>query len=241
MNNKISNPFLKQLILEISNKTNQGRMTDVAWGSLTEGKKKKTLKKEAAPQPKKEEPAPEETAPEETGEETPQNETPPAQENPPAPSANVAGLGDVPSTEQSDQTDLPPMDAGPQGGATADGGEEEVGKAKEDAVKAKAELERAKAEKDQAEQEIEQQSHVKLVSNAGVHFLLNNIISAAVQTNSLDAFAAELVDKLKLETDEDYASFANEMAIFREIEGIGELLTSVKGLISTTPPDKESN
>ena len=235
MNNKISNPFLKQLISEISNKTNQGRMTDVVWGSLTEGKKKKTLKKEAAPQPK------EEPAPEEAGEETPQNETPPAQENPPAPNANVAGLGDVPSTEEADQTDLPPMDAGPQGDATADGGEEEVDKAKEDAVKSKAELEKAKAEKDQAEKEIEQQSHVKLVSKAGVTFLLSKIIGGAVQTNSVDAFAAELVDKLKLETEEDYASFANEMAPFRIIPGIGELLTAVKGLIGATPPDQESN
>jgi hypothetical protein len=235
MNNKISNPFLKQLISEISNKTNQGRMTDVVWGSLTEGKKKKTLKKEAAPQPK------EEPAPEEAGEETPQNETPPAQENPPAPNANVAGLGDVPSTEEADQTDLPPMDAGPQGDATADGGEEEVDKAKEDAVKSKAELEKAKAEKDQAEKEIEQQSHVKLVSKAGVTFLLSKIIGGAVQTNSVDAFAAELVDKLKLETEEDYASFANEMAPFRIIPGVGELLTAVKGLIGATPPDQESN
>ena len=236
MNNKISNPFLKQLISEISNKTNQGRMTDVAWGSLTEGKKKKTLKKEAAPQPKEEEPAPEEA-----GKDTPQNETPPAQENPSAPSANVAGLGDAPSTEQSDQADLPPMDAGPEGDATADGGEEEVDKAKEDAVKSKAELEKAKAEKDQAEKEIEQQSHVKLVSKAGVTFLLSKIIGGAVQTNSVDAFAAELVDKLKLETEEDYASFANEMAPFRIIPGIGELLTAVKGLIGATPPDQESN
>ena len=189
MNNKISNPFLKQLISEISNKTTQGRMTDVAWGSLTEGKKKKTLKKEAAPQPTEEEPTPEEA-----GKEAPQNETPPAQENPPAPNANIAGLGDVPSTEQSDKTDLPPMDAQPQD-AAADVGGEEVDKAKEDAVKAKAELEKAKAEKDQAEKEIEQQSHVKLVSKAGVNFLLGKIISGAVQTNSVEAFASELVDK----------------------------------------------
>lgn len=236
MNNKISNPFLKQLISEISNKTNQGRMTDVVWGSLTEGKKKNTLKKEAAPQPTEEEPAPEEA-----GKETPQNETPPAQENPPAPNANVAGLGDVPSTEQSDQADLPPMDAQPQDAAPDGSGEEEVDKAKEDAVKSKAELEKAKAEKDQAEKEIEQQSHVKLVSKAGVTFLLSKIIGGAVQTNSVDAFAAELVDKLKLETEEDYASFANEMAPFRIIPGIGELLTAVKGLIGATPPDQESN
>jgi len=231
MNNKISNPFLKQLISEISNKTTQGRMTGVAWGSLTEGKKKKNLKKEAAPQPKEEEPATEE----------PSEETPPAQENPPAPDANVAGLGDVPSTEQSGEADLPPMDAQPQDAAPNDGGEEEVDAAKEDAVKAKAELEKAKAEKDQAEKEIEQQSHVKLVSKAGVNFLLSKIISGAVQTNSVDAFAAELADKLKLETEEDYASFANEMAPFRIIPGIGELLTAVKGLVGAAPVDQESD
>lgn len=225
MNNKISNPFLKQLISEISNKTTQGRITDVAWGSLTEGKKKKALKKEAAPQPPEEEPAPEEAD----------------KDAPPAPKANVAGLGDVPSTEQSDQSDLPAIDAQPQDAVPDSGGEEEVDKAKEDAVKAKAELEKAKAEKDQAEKEIEQQSHVKLVSKAGVNFLLGKIIGSAVQTNSVDAFAAELVDKLKLETEEDYASFANEMAPFRIIPGIGGLLTAVKSLVGVTPPDQESN
>jgi hypothetical protein len=224
MNNKISNPFLKQLISEISNKTTQGRITDVAWGSLTEGKKKKALKKEAAPQPPEEEPAPEEAD----------------KDTPPAPKANVAGLGDVPSTEQSDQSDLPAIDAQPQD-AVPDSGGEEVDKAKEDAVKAKAELEKAKAEKDQAEKEIEQQSHVKLVSKAGVNFLLSKIVGSAVQTNSVDAFAAELVDKLRLETEEDYASFANEMAPFRVIPGIGELLTAVKSLVGATPPDQESN
>jgi hypothetical protein len=224
MNNKISNPFLKQLISEISNKTTQGRITDVAWGSLTEGKKKKALKKEAAPQPPEEEPAPEEAD----------------KDTPPAPKANVAGLGDVPSTEQSDQSDLPAIDAQPQD-AVPDSGGEEVDKAKEDAVKAKAELEKAKAEKDQAEKEIEQQSHVKLVSKAGVNFLLSKIISGAVQTNSVDAFAAELADKLKLETEEDYASFANEMAPFRIIPGIGELLTAVKGLVGAAPVDQESD
>ena len=43
MNNKITNPFLKQLISEISNKTSEGRITDLSWGSLNEAKKKKVI------------------------------------------------------------------------------------------------------------------------------------------------------------------------------------------------------
>ena len=44
MNNKIDNPFLKQLISGISQKANQGRMTDIGWNVLEEAKKKKSLK-----------------------------------------------------------------------------------------------------------------------------------------------------------------------------------------------------
>ena len=52
MSNKITNPFLKQLISGISQKANQGRMTGVDWNILEEAKKnkkvaKKTLKKES--------------------------------------------------------------------------------------------------------------------------------------------------------------------------------------------------
>jgi hypothetical protein len=51
MNNKITNPFLKQLISGISQKATQGRITDIGWNILEEAKKnkkvvKKSLKKE---------------------------------------------------------------------------------------------------------------------------------------------------------------------------------------------------
>jgi len=52
MSNKITNPFLKQLISGISQKATQGRITGVDWNILEEAKKnkkvaKKTLKKES--------------------------------------------------------------------------------------------------------------------------------------------------------------------------------------------------
>ena len=51
MSNKITNPFLKQLISGISQKATQGRITGVDWNVIEEAKKnkkvaKKTLKKE---------------------------------------------------------------------------------------------------------------------------------------------------------------------------------------------------
>lgn len=238
MNNKITNPYLKQLISEISDKTVKGRIVDVSWKVIEESKKRGKLKKEADAKSKNISTDKEKAS---------KDGTSPLPQNPPAKDTKVAGLGDVPSTEQSAKTDLPSLDSAPQDPAAEKPSEKgpegaaDVEKAKADATKAKAELEKAKAEKDQAEKEIEQQSHVKLTSKAGVNFLLRKIIGDALKTNSIDAFAAELVDKLKLKDENDYALFVNEMAPFRIIPGIGELLASMKGLIGPGPSSEESN
>jgi hypothetical protein len=203
------------------------KLSKMAKSIIEEARKKKSLKHEAEKKDSEE-------LPPIGGENEPTKETPPAPENPPAKDTKIAGLGDVNPTEQGDEPT--PSKTAPE----ADSGDEgaDVEKAKADATKAKAELEKAKAEKDQAEKEIEQQSHVKLTSKAGVNFLLSKIIGDALKTNSIDAFAAELVDKLRLKNEEDFSLFANEMAPFRIIPGVGELLTTIKGLVGVSSSDK---
>lgn len=49
MNNKIDNPFLKQLISEIANKATEGRVSGLSWETLTESNSKKLKKEAAAP------------------------------------------------------------------------------------------------------------------------------------------------------------------------------------------------
>jgi hypothetical protein len=72
--NKISNPFLKQIISEISNKATEGRVdSSISWGVLTEAKKKKKKVSEGNIKKQDEEPS-EEPAQEETPKEEPQGQ-----------------------------------------------------------------------------------------------------------------------------------------------------------------------
>jgi len=210
------------------------KLSNIAKGMLEEARKKKTLKKEADEKKPEEDVADE--PPQLGGEDETNKQTPPAPENPPAKDAKVAGLGDVNPAEQG-------KDAGKnQETPKADTGDEtsNVEKVKADAVKAKAELEKAKAEKDQAEKEIEQQAHVKLVSKAGVSFLLSKLLGDAVEKNSLDALAGEMVDKLKIQNPEDFEIFSNEMTPFKAMPGVAQLLSSMKTLSSSQPQGTET-
>lgn len=242
MNNKISNPFLKQLISEIANKTNQGRLTDISWSVIEERKKNKYIKKEAEGDDK---------LPPLGGEDEPTKQTPPAPENPPTKDTQVAGLGDVnpaeqdaagkkapdadPAAEAPADAEAPPADAEAPADAAP---EEDAEKVKADAVKAKAELEKAKAEKDQAEKELEQHTHVKIVSKPGVSFLLSKLLDDAVEKNNLDSLAGEMADKLKIEDSDDFEKFSNEMTPFKALPGVPQLLSSIKTLSSTAPEGK---
>jgi hypothetical protein len=242
MNTKITNPFLKQIISEISNKTVEGRITNLSWSVIEEGKKKK--KRLTIEADKKEG----DSLPPLGGEDEPTKETPPAPENPPAKDAQVAGLGDVNPAEQGDKPEA--GDAAPEAEAGADaaagpeagaeGDSEDPEKAKADAVKAKAELEKAKAEKEEAEQELEQQSVIKLTSKPGVSFLLGKLLGDAVEKNTVDALAGEMADKLKIETPEDFEIFSNQMTPFKAMPGVAQLLNSIKTASSSQPKTKET-
>jgi hypothetical protein len=219
MSTKITNPVLKQILAEISTKSAEGRITDLSWKVLEEARKKK-VKKEAVnkvqPEDKPEEPAQDEKAPAAPADKAP---SAPADK---APDAEPAPEGDKAPTEEPGLPDMP-----------ADG--EDADAAKEDAEEAKAELEKAKAEKERAEQEIQQQSYVKLGSNAGTQFLLAKVLDHAFKTNTVDALAGEMVQKLKIQTPEDMNAFSEDTAMYRVLPGMPELLTAMKTMATKQP------
>jgi hypothetical protein len=229
MSNYKDNPLFKQLLTEISSKATIGR-TDLSWTTLTEAKKKKTLKNEAKNEPKQ---------PEELDKDKVEQ---PAQQDP----AQPAGGGESGGAEKAPAPSGPaPSAPGDKGGAAPAGdnaqassapqGQEEPGQevdqAKEDAVKAQAELEKAKAEKGQAEKDLEKESYIHLVSQGGVSFLLGKLLSHAFQTNTVDALATEMVQKLKIQNQEEYQLFSDEMIPFKNLPGVTDLLTSMSGMV----------
>lgn len=223
MNNKISNPVLKQLISEIANKANEGRITNLSWKTINEAKRGvKEAVEEKKPEEKDELP-----------------ELPPlggADENPTAEPKGDAGTkpdaalaaDKAPAAEKPAAPTEPAADT-----------EEDAEKAKADAVKAKAELEKAKAEKDQAEKEIEKHTYIKLGSGAGTQFLLGKILDHAFKTNTIDSLASEMVQKLKIQTPEDMVAFSEDTAQYRVLPGMAELLSSMKTM-ATNQPEQSS-
>ena len=135
-----------------------------------------------------------------------------------------AGAGAPPDGGEEDTGADAPAGLGDEEGAGAEDSEE----AQADAAEAKAELEKAKAEKDQAEKEIKKHSYIKLGSGAGTQFLLGKILDHAFKTNTIDALAGEMVQKLKITTPEDMNAFSEETATYRVIPGMPELLSSMK-------------
>jgi hypothetical protein len=227
MNNKITNPHLKKILSEISSNANKYRLNDLSWEAIYEARKKKNVKKEQA-EKKKDAPA-EEPAADETG-----GDLPPlggADEKPkdtgatkPAPAAGA---------KPTDKADAAP-EAGADAG-TEDTGEDEADQAKADAAKAKAELEKAKAEKEQAEKEIEKNQYVTIGSSGGTQFLLSKVLDHAFKSNTIDALASEMVDKLKVQTPEDMDAFSEDVVTYMTIPGMPELISSMKTLATKQP------
>ena len=286
MSNKITNPFLKQLISGISQKATQGRITGVDWNVIEEAKKnkkvaKKTLKKES-----------DEKKPSQQPEDRYEWEDDPYHSrqfeksdvswreydmkmNPESYRVKEADEKNKPEDDAGDEKDaggLPPLGGkdeaptnepkakagGKDAGAPPDGGKEDAGtdaptglddkeggaeedseEAQADAAEAKAELEKAKAEKDQAEKEIKKHSYIKLGSNSGTQFLLGKILDHAFKTNTIDALAGEMVQKLKITTPEDINTFSEETASYRVIPGFPELLSSMKTMATKQPEETE--
>jgi hypothetical protein len=293
MSNKITNPFLKQLISGISQKATQGRITGVDWNILEEAKKrkkvaKKTLKKESDEKKPSQQPEDRyewENDPyhsrqfeksdvswrEYDKKMNPESYRVKEADEKKKPADDVDSLlGDLGGGGDADQTggsSAPEKKSGanagaanPTGadgaGAPPDGGKEDAGddapaglggeeggteedseEAQSDAAEAKAELEKAKAEKDKAEKEIKKHSYIKLGSNSGTQFLISKILDHAFKTNTIDALAGEMVQKLKISTPQDISAFSEETASYRVIPGFPELLSSMKTMATKQPEE----
>jgi hypothetical protein len=227
MNNKITNPHLKKILSEISSNANKNKLSDLSWEAIYEARKKTGVKKEQD-EKKKDAPA-EEPAADETG-----GDLPPlggTDEKPkdtgaakPAPAAGAK------PTDKADAAPKAGADAG-----TEDTGEDEAEQAKADAAKAKAELEKAKAEKEEAEKEIEKNQYVTIGSSGGTQFLLSKVLDHAFKSNTIDSLAAEMVDKLKVQTPEDMDAFSEDVVTYMTIPGMPELISSMKTLATKQP------
>lgn len=229
------NPFLKKLISEIANKTTEGRLVDINWTTLNEAKKKKKSKvregtddgaddldkilgkgKDAAPQ---------------KGAEKASKPAPKGDESSPEDSLPDLGMDSKPSDDAGGDENVAAEEPTP----------EDAEQAQADAAQAKAELEKAKAEKGRAEKEIEQQSYIKISSPAGTQFLLGKILDHAFKTNTIDALAGEMVQKLKIQTPEDMNAFTEDTAAFRVIPGMPELLSSMKSMATKQGAPEEDD
>lgn len=230
MSNKISNPFLKQLISGISKKATEGRINNISWGTLSEAKAEAAKKSG-------DEDIGDILGDEGGGAQKPATGGADAAAQP-ADGAAQPTAGDEAGATGEDPlagADVTGEDPTATAGGDEGGGEENPEQAQADAVKAKAELEKAKAEKDQAEKELENQSYIKLKSSSGTRFLLGKILNQAFKTNTIDALAAEMVQKLNVKTQADIASFSQDVAAFKVLPGMPELLDSMKSMAEKQP------
>lgn len=207
MNNKITNPLLKQLISEIASKANEGRFghnlvkevdakKEDPLGDILGGEGGAEGEKQAAP--------------------TAAPKAQPSKNAAPAPSADAAA-GDEADTEDPKELEA-------------------------DAAKKKAEVEKAKADLKKAEDELEQNAYIKLKSDSGVKYMIGKILGQAFKTNTVDALASEMAQKLKITTPTDADLFEKDMALYKSIPGMVELIAAVKDLAVEEPkaPEEKS-
>jgi hypothetical protein len=229
------NPYLKQLLTEIASKATVGR-NNLSWKTLEESRKKK--KKAIALKEVEDEKDEKDKEPEATS-----LEPKPAKDNA-APIDKSSDIG-VDSNKESPPGGKPSAPApeapaeAPEEKAPEEAPGEEVDKAKEDALSAQAELEKAKAEKSDAEKELDNQSYIHLISSGGVSFLLGKLVDHAFKTNTIDALATEMVDKLKVKTQDEFKLLSDEMIPFKNIPGVADLLSSMGGIVGKQQPPAE--
>jgi hypothetical protein len=126
--------------------------------------------------------------------------------------------------------------------AATDVGGEDAEKPEEieaDTAKKKAEVEKAKADLKKAEDELEQNAYIKLKSDSGVKYMIGKIIGQSFKTNTIDALASEMAQKLKITTPNDADLFEKDMALYKSIPGMVELIAAVKELAVDEPKSPE--
>lgn len=239
MNNKISNQFLKQLISEISNNANKGRIS-VDWGIVNETKKKKKVKEADEPAKNKpadksaeDKPAADGELPQLKGSDEKSKDA--GQEKP----ATDAAETPADATAKADPVAKADTASEPKPSSTTGSDTEEADKAEKDAAEAKAKLAKAQAEKAQAEKEIKKQTYISLKSGSGTQFLLGKVLDQAFKTNTIDALAGEMVNTLKINTPEDLSNFSEDVVTYMAIPGMPELLSSMKTLANKEPAQPE--
>jgi len=110
---------------------------------------------------------------------------------------------------------------------------------KEADAKKKAEVEKAKADLKKAEDELEQNAYIKLKSDSGVKYMIGKIIGQSFKTNTIDALASEMAQKLKITTPNDADLFEKDMALYKSIPGMVELIAAIKELAVEEPKSSE--
>ena len=80
----------------------------------------------------------------------------------------------------------------------------------------------------EAEDEASENNNVGLESLTGLTFLLTKVISAAVDSNTIDALAASFVDHLRIK---DFEAFKEGFAKFSKIEGSSQLLDAIASMV----------
>jgi type IV secretory pathway VirB10-like protein len=213
-------PYLKQILSEIAQHANSGRLQADGKSLLSEGKfrpTKKSLRERALGEAGKPE--------EDTGDELDtaldsakdvpaEAPPPPAKKDAPAPKAPAA-----------------PAPAAPEASADTAEKEAQAKQAQADAASAEADVEKAKADTAQAEKDVVEQGHIKLGSVPGISFLLTNVITPALRDNTLDGLAQKFVDGLKIDDAQKMEAFKQETTLFRKVKGFQQLVDSMSTIV----------
>ena len=72
--------------------------------------------------------------------------------------------------------------------------------------------------------------------------MIGKILGQAFKTNTVDALASEMAQKLKITTPTDADLFEKDMALYKSIPGMVELIAAVKDLAVEEPkaPEEKS-
>jgi len=216
MSNKISNPFLKQLISGISKKANEGRINDISWGTLSEAKT--SIKTEAGEKGDTEDPL--------AGVEGEEGD---AGKDP------LAGAEGDAGAEGED-----PL-AGAEGDAGAEGEDPDAIAA--DTVNKKAQIAANDSERKQTEKKLEKtKPYIELNSTNGVRFLLGKVLDQAFNTRTIDAFSKDMMTALNVKTKSDVSSFITDhLQPFSTDKNLGKSIDElIKKMTAEAIPDPET-
>jgi len=226
MSNKISNPFLKQLISGISKKANEGRINDISWGTLSEAKT--SIKTEAGEKGDTEDPL--------AGVEGEEGD---AGKDP------LAGAEGDAGAEGEDPLAGAEGDAGAESDAGAEGeAGEDPDAIAADTVNKKAQIAANDSERKQTDKKLEKtKPYIELNSTNGIRFLLGKVLDQAFSTRTIDAFSKDMMTALNVKTKSDVSSFVTDhLQPFRTDKNLGKSIDElIKKMTADAKPDQETD